>query len=287
MLRTIGAVSDSKNQSVRMWTRWTDTTYSIFWNPRTCPAVLFFSEAFMKLVLLILVGRGSVVEHHSMKSTYSRNTVGLLLLFSTFILYKIGITLSAKHSILEYFSTLWNAVDFISFSLLFFWAIFFHSQHAESARICLTVSAIPVTIGILEYLSVVRSLGQLVIIIVAMMFDLANFLVIYIVFIAAFGITFYGLFNKTDSYSNESVTFLTLYSASLNNFDFADFNYFGPSYLVVGRAAMLFFVTLTSIVLVNLLIARMSSTHSKITEKATQEWSYIRVSFRLFCCSCL
>ena len=157
--------------------------------------------------------------------------------------------------------------------------MFFNSTHHQAtALICLSVSAIPITVGILEYLSVVRSLGQLVIIVVAMMFDLANFLVIYIVFIVAFGITFHSLFVGTDVYHEDSVTFLTLYSASLNNFDFTVFDEYDSSYVIVGRLALLVFVTLTSIVLINLLIARMSSTHTKITEKATQEWSFIRVS---------
>jgi hypothetical protein len=314
-LPPIAAVMESKSQSVRWWGRMIEHAYSIFWNPRTCPAVMFFAEALSKLCLLVLCAYVVIIEytvdtHIGGKSSAEH---GVLLLWTCSLAYEFGVvhTQTSKFSriistttsiteesaigtpttvqqqqqqqkqfyISEYLSVFWNCVDLLSYFLIFIWALLYRSPHSfTTARICLSLASVPLSVGMLEYLSANRSLGHLVIIVIAMMWDLINFLVIYIIFIIAFGICFNGLFVEEISlYSYSSgQSILTLFSASLNNFEFSDFDTPSPSKNVVGTISLLVFVTLTSIVLINLLIARMSSTHNKITEAAVQEWSYTR-----------
>jgi hypothetical protein len=282
-LPAIQAVYESKSQSVRWWGRMIEHAYSIFWNPRTCPAVMFFAEALTKIALVILTATVLIVEYND--ETYvggnSMAERGVLFMWACSIAYEVGVVISIKQSFVEYVSTFWNSVHLVSYVLIFVWAVTFRSPHLfDCARICLSVASIPLSIGILEYLSAIRSLGHLVIIVVAMMLDVANFLVIYIVCIVAFSICFNGLFSHMSLYQFSSgQTFLSMCSYSVHNFMFDQFSTPDKDRNSVGEIVLIVYVTLTSIVLINLLIARMASTHNKITEKAVQEWSFTRVSY--------
>jgi hypothetical protein len=77
-------------------------------------------------------------------------------------------------------------------------------------------------------------------------------------FILGFGIAFHSLFPKTESYESASRVAITLFSASLGGFEFGDFSDQTDSFKFAGNVLLFCFVTMSMLVLVNLVVARMS-----------------------------
>lgn len=90
-------------------------------------------------------------------------------------------------------------------------------------------------------------------------------------------ITFNGLFSHQDlttSYGSLGNAFLSLYSATLGGFDFdVEGNEF-DSINKLGVALLTVYVLGSSVLLLNLLVAQMSATYSRIADKSMQEWSF-------------
>ena len=113
--------------------------------------------------------------------------------------------------------------------------------------------------------------------------DLPSFAIIYVVSITGFGIAFFSLFSSISDDGGfkeftTKETFLTLFLATLFNFENFDLTEYDNTYTgYIGIALMIFFVIFTGIILINLLIARMSSTHGAVESVAIDEWAYIKV----------
>lgn len=106
---------------------------------------------------------------------------------------------------------------------------------------------------------------------------MVSFLVVFIVCIIGFGIYFEGLYGNLDGsiYNTEYKTFLSLFSAAMGNYDFNSFE--DSYYVTIGSLVLMIYSTFTLVILVNLLIARMSSAHDTINERSQEEWSFIQV----------
>jgi Ion transport protein len=100
------------------------------------------------------------------------------------------------------------------------------------ARGLLALSAIPMSISLLRFLSFFQHLGQLVIMIFAMSRDLVSFLVVFLISILGFGIAFHSLFPDTSAFSGPGATFLTLFNAALGGHEFE--TYEGHKYQNLG-----------------------------------------------------
>ncbi len=208
-----------------------------------------------------------------------RETTNMLVLwaFASF-LYEVGQLEEAKWDIGEHFSSVWNKLDTISYVLLILGLFFYAIAWFQQSQAALSLAAIPLAISLLQYISVNRAVGELVILIVAMLEDVTVFLVIYFLVIIGFSITFLGMLYGNDGFTSGQSTFLLLFNAALGNYDTSVFNSNGQIYDTVAIVTLVVFVTLTAIVLLNLLIARMSNTHQKIDEKSRQEWSFVKVT---------
>ena len=178
----------------------------------------------------------------------------------------------------NHFSTDWNLIDLICSIGLISWIILrfcCSTYFLSTARVVLTISAIPLSFGLLRYLSIYRPLGELVILIKGMTYEVFNFIIVYAFSILGFGITFYGLFYKTDNYAGVGYSFLTLLGNTLGNMDFSAFITTSETVNTIGIVLLIIFVVFTAIVLMNLLIAQMSNVYAEIKENAHREWSYM------------
>ena len=146
------------------------------------------------------------------------------------------------------------------------------SQH-NVARGFLALSAVPMSIGLLRFLSTFQYLGQLVIIIFAMSQDLGAFLFVFLMSILGFGIAFHSLFPDREEFQGLGSTFLTLFNAALGDHNFGSFQ--SHKYQLVGVPAMGFYAMFVTIILLNLIIAQMSSTFEKLNEKSFEQWSMV------------
>lgn len=184
---------------------------------------------------------------------------------------------TVEERIMDYFSDEWNYVDtLVDVGGLTWFILRCFPSTFPVARVILSLLAIPHSLGLLRYLSLERTLGELVIIIRAMLWDLFTFLTVYLVIIMGFAIAFRGLFHVNSSYSDNSSTFLTLFSGTLGNFEFDLFSTDSEIVNSVGIGLTVTFVTVTAILLINLLIARMSDSFSRISQQSFREWSYDR-----------
>jgi len=179
--------------------------------------------------------------------------------------------------IIGYFTVSWNRLDMIcaaGFVVWFFLRFTVSFEYFNVARVILTLNAIPLSVGLLRYVSVYQPLGELVILIRGMASQIISFFVVYAICILGFGITFYGLFYEVnDSYSTAGYTFLTLLQNTLVNFDFTVFQTNSNVVNILGMVLLTTFLIFTAIILMNLLIAQMSNTYQTIKEKATRKWS--------------
>ena len=159
---------------------------------------------------------------------------------------------------------------------------------------------IPLSFSLLQYLSVFKRLGSLVIMIGAMVGDILNFIVIFFVSVLGFGIVLWALFrlDPTQEYSSLGQTLMTLFSAMMGGVDYTPFPlmddvasawgtgpngtsivpWYTPALRDLGVTVYIIYVTLIGILLVNLLIARMAATHDRIDAYAKAEWAFLLVS---------
>ena len=268
------------------------TTYKVFACPRYTPAVMFFIEGLSKLYTLVLVSFVCTFTygqqgHDMYVGSLEENLLVVMLLAQ--VSYELGQLASCGWSLSDYFGGLWNILDVMSCFLLLFWLVLIpFPEHFYIAKCSVALSAIPLALLQLQYMSLVKTLGLLVLMIQSMMVDVVTFIVVYLVSIYGFTVSFRALFYTVNDYSSTGTTFVTLFESTLGNFQFDNFD---NTYKTVGVILLVLFLILTNVLLVNLLIAQMSSTYNRIIFKSREEWTFIKVDnhmvfFVLISCSC-
>ena len=160
---------------------------------------MFFLEGMSKALYLALVAYVSYSDCGAeaecvLSSELNKYEIGLVVMVVTGCLFELG-EVVARSGVKTHMSDVWNALDVVSNSLVLSWLICrpYPSQH-NVARGFLALSAVPMSIGLLRFLSTFQYLGQLVIIIFAMSQDLGAFLFVFLMSILGFGIAFHSLF---------------------------------------------------------------------------------------------
>jgi hypothetical protein len=146
---------------------------------RSRPIFMFFLEGFSKFILLILCAYISIRCYDS-PEIYSKpflnSEIFLLLMLGTNILYEIGQLQEVDWKYKEYFDAVWNQLDWSSIVLIILWAItrFGFQEYYTFGKGALCLASIPSSLNLLRYLSVHRSSGVLVIMIMRVLFDLRS-----------------------------------------------------------------------------------------------------------------
>lgn len=255
-----------------------NTFYMRWWHGRYCPIVMFTLEGFSKLLTFFLVSWISINQYHTPSDQIYRSEKAenaLLCIMVGNILYEFGQLQSMNFDMFKYLADTWNKLDVVSNTLIVLWALLLNNSFT-ARRFALALSAIPLSISLLEFLTINKTFGQLIIMIEAMTFDFLVFLIVFIVATMGFAVTFFGIFNSVPPFTNIGGTVLILFAATMGNFDFGSFDG-RDSFETFGAIVLAIFVTLTGIILINLLIARMASTHQRIEESTAREWSFAKV----------
>jgi hypothetical protein len=257
------------------------TAYKVFSCPRYTPAVMFFIEGLSKLYTLIAVSfvcftTYGMDAHDRYTGSVAENLL-LMMLFAQ-ISYELGQLASCDWSLEEYFGGVWNILDVSSCVLLVVWALLLpFPAYFMYAKCAVALSAIPLAVVQLQYLSLIKTLGLLVLMIQSMIVDVYVFVVVYMVSIYGFTVCFRALFYTVNDYSSTGITFVTLFMSTLGGFNMDAFE---GAYKMLGVVVMVVFLTLTNVLLVNLLIAQMSNTYNRIIFKSREEWTFIKVGFQ-------
>lgn len=147
------------------------------------------------------------------------------------------------------------------------------------AQVLLAVSAIPLFARILSLSQIDDTLGPMTQIIWTMLSHLGKFSVFLAVLMASFALTFHVLFytcEEGDSALYESFntfgdSYLTMFKAMLGDFDFDSFKHADKCYRPgwaeqVGVTLLVLYLAIMAILLLNLLIAVLSTAHADVSD---------------------
>jgi hypothetical protein len=239
---------------------------------------MFCFEGLCKVVVLFLVGWVSVVIYGRMGYATFAWTVSEVLLVVMVVaqaVYEIGQLWECEWSLRSHFTNVWNALDAIEILLLFGW-VALSGNHFVVARAMLALSAIPLSLQVLQYMSLHKDFGLLVLMVFGMTNDVLSVIIVYAVSVFGFGLCFYALYFGREPFTTPGATALYLFQSTLGNANFTDIDH--SIYSGVGTGMLVVFLIFTAILLINLLIAKMTSTFERINQKSLEEWSFVKVS---------
>lgn len=272
--------------------------YSI--NLRSCPLAMIILEGLSKCFAFIIVAYNAVyeIDERGNRTSVQLSPMQIVLVVHLIadIIYEIGQAEEEKWNLWNHFMGQWNLFDTAYIILTSIWAVSLWvnggniidnaDRRLNVGNICLALAAIPVSLSLLQYVSLKQETGALVIMIFSMFYDLFSFMLVFVVVMIGAATSFWSLFYGYDNFPNFSTTFITLFKTSLGQWDFSWFDtpdgmtpsHRSTEYKQVGIGLLIIYIIITSIMLLNLLIARMSNTHQRISDHALQEWSFIKAS---------
>jgi ankyrin repeat protein len=261
------------------------------------PSCMYFLEGLAKGILLGLLVYKVAYDYH-----YQPVNTSLVVMILSMVLYEYGeicdnkfISIPTMRSINNYFTSIWNLLDDISFLLVLLGMYSDQDNRAaggagaggggggmsisEDGRGYYSVAVIFSSISMLNYFGAYEPIGQLLIMVFAMTSDLMKFVFIFIFCIFGFCVAMFSLQTNQSSgiFSTRMKTFLSLFDAALLNYTPFDEVYLDHDrYYILGIVIEIVYIVFTAIVLLNLIIARMSATHDQIHKKSFEEWQYTR-----------
>ncbi|CAF4855404.1 unnamed protein product [Rotaria sp. Silwood1] len=193
-------------------------------------------------------------------------------------------TPSAQNAITVYFKSYWNQLDVVAIILFFAGITLRYIPISEcfcAARIVLSFDLFIWFIRTLEMFTAVKLLGPKLVMIGEMVHDLKFFMLMFFVFILAFGVSFYSLVFGVQEFTwhlprkiiNLAYWHIFGEIEALETFD--------ENFKANGYAAfilLLGYMTIVSILLVNLLIAMFSNTFDRLQSNADRIWKFQRYS---------
>ena len=238
-----------------------------FFYPRYCPGIQFNGEMISKSFLFILISSSAILEDES------DNNALLMIMFIGQVLVEVGSLCTMGF---KYFTEGWNIIDICSYTLLLVWATFRDSDD-DLAHSCLSFAAIPMTMSLLQVFVVIQSIGKLTLMVQAMSTDVLPLLLFTLFIMIGNTITFFSLFSGEEEYGTFGDSMISFFSGLLGNIELSLTK--GGSILnTVGILALMLYAVITSIVLLNLLIAQMSNTYQSIEETSLERWLSAKAS---------
>jgi Ion transport protein len=255
---------------------------------RFSPLFMFILEVLSKCLMLLVIGVVSIndygalygSDYSSVDALWSHSEVLLAVLLFSVILHEIGELWDSGLSVRRYFYDSWNILDLSSSMMGIIWfSVRFYPSHFTVSRVALALQAIPEALGLLRYLSVNQSLGQLVIMVGEMARELAYFIILYLVSLVGFSICLRGLFYGDVDYTSNSSTALSVFTVTFGQINFSAFSSNNDAVNTVGVLLIVTIIVFTAVLLINLLIAQMTNSYQRVKDQAFREWafSYARV----------
>jgi hypothetical protein len=180
-----------------------------------------------------------------------------------------------------YFKSFWNIVDIawhldflvlVTLKILCFFDVYVFPPVVDYLS---TFLFIFFCIKILQFASVPRVTGPLVTAFKYMLNDMKNFFTIFVIFFVTFTNAVWPFF-KNGSGDDRDYTYgsmyVTLFNWMLGGFDIGDTDGFEGAESVVGTALCFTYVIISSIMLLNMLIAMMSNSYGNVDKNAEGEW---------------
>jgi len=168
----------------------------------------------------------------------------------------------------------WNKYDYTTIGLTFT-ALVLRLLSVNVAVEVLAFSVLLIWCRLFKYLQLSQTIGLLVIMIQEMFNDIALWVLVSIVFLGAFTVSFVAI---SDPHAVEHSEFdhplTTPVWAMLGTFDVAEVHSWNTQ---IGQVMLYTYLVISQIVLVNLLIAMMGYTFGAIKDNSEEEWKFVRL----------
>jgi len=189
------------------------------------------------------------------------------LMFVVLMLMAAGYIVAEMHQLLTrpaYWKHAWNYIDIGIGALYVLWGLSVHISFINKDML-MSILICSIIFRMLSFSQIFEASAVLIEVVVEMMKDLANFAMLYIANILAFSTLFLVSFAELKEFDGIFLTSQSLFSFSLGNFDFAIFD--GHPRATYGNIILILYLLLSSVVLLNLLIALLSVTFTVNHEK--------------------
>jgi len=233
---------------------------------RRLPCLRAFTELLLRVLILALTCFALVTKDMKSKRVVSRP---IMFMISGFFLEEI-------HKLMGSFcsSSFWDVFDLLIIALYVIWSALIEldtsSAFLEIGQICLALNACLIVFRFLKFGTFFEWSGFLVAVLLDMLTDLFNFAYIFALTLFGFAIFFAALFEDMEQFKDFPASLLTLCSAGMGNFDFGVFeNHANKS---LGLTMYMVYVILSSLLLLNLLIALLSVTFTKTQERQYEKY---------------
>ncbi|GMH84644.1 hypothetical protein TL16_g09982 [Triparma laevis f. inornata] len=182
----------------------------------------------------------------------------------------------------QYLEFFWNYADVLLFVLLLAFIVMRNYEPWSSpiiVRNVLGLSAIPLYIRLLELLVLSRRFGPLMLIIQHVVSEVFYFLFLALLMIVAFAQCMTMIFNdpgrELEIFKDFGHSCGTLFIAMLGILDEGEVQNMREKYVWMGPSTIILYLLITSVILLNLLIAILSNIYKKIDEKSNEEWMFL------------
>ena len=242
------------------------------------PVFMFIMEGIAKFVYLVLV---AIVPYYgcglegACVSTMNFTLVEMCIVVMTVAgtLYEIG-EMCDRYGFWQHIADVWNKLDFIGLFCASMWLFcrLNHSHH-NLGRGFLAWSAVPMSLGLLRFVSSVNFLGHSVNVIFAISSHLLEFVIVFVISVVGFGIAFHSLFPDLNEFKGIGSTSLTLFIVALGDHEFLKKDFENHPFEIVGLVMMVLYITFLSIIVLNFMVAKMGNTFGDVQQEARKQWS--------------
>ena len=271
---------------------WFITLMNYYWI--TFAKQFFIRQFFMSfLYLLFFTISSTLYTYNSIHTTnYTNNTVissfttyrisymvfdcGLLILNTLFLINEIyELTKLSKKKILQtYLLDKWNILDNIQI-ILVYTVIGLKFTENEYDKIIISILYPIFFIKFLKLLRGFRKIGPYIRALFKMMYNIYQFMGIFSIFIIGFSQSFFTLMYNIPQFINPLQSMLSTLDMTLSNIEMLELIN-NSHYPVIMSYIYRTYLIISTIILLNMLIAILETSYTKIIENSTKEWQVER-----------
>lgn len=247
---------------------------------RKCPCLIAFMD-FLVWVAFLSCTYATILAQSSMQNGYSAEFTAyhytLFVITAGFLLNELKQIY--RSGLRDHFSSLWNIQDTVIIITVAAFAICKGNVNIPNtyAYQALTIVSLFVLFRTLYFAMVFKSYGLLVTALFIMMTDTIRFLFLYLIIMAGFAVVMYAIVPDSSNFNTFFTSFIYLFEAAMQQFDFGWLE--GCANRTTGIILLAVYVVISSVVLINMLIAILAETYSEMSELSKEKSAVSRANF--------
>jgi len=247
---------------------------------RKCPFIMAFLDACIWMAFLCCIYLTIIIEtalSNGFDSTFSSFNYVMFGITAGFLLNETKQLL--EDGVFDHFSSYWNLQDGLIIFTVVAFAICKGNVNIsnEVAYQALSVVSLFVLFRIMYFATIFESYGMLVFSLFTMIADVGKFILLYALIIWGFAVVLYVLASDAEKFQSIPVAIMFLFEAGMQQFDFGWLS--GCKNQTLGIVFLALFVLVAAVILLNMLIAFLSETYSRMSNESIQHSAVGRANF--------